>query len=150
MGPYQRTPFSKLLIRAIRYSGFFGVHFLWVLWVRFLGFFIWLIGYDIIGYNKSHWTSNPTNLIGPFTLPETNTSPLKMDGWNTILSYWGPGLFSGGFAVSFREGIPFSWLAWDLRKASPNGARPTPRRQKRQIQLVPPLWRGKVNRKPLR
>ena len=22
------------------------------------------------------------------TLPETNSSPLKMDGWNTILSYW--------------------------------------------------------------
>ena len=33
-----------------------------------------------------------------------NSSPLKMDGWNTILSYWGPGLFSGAFAVSFREG----------------------------------------------
>ena len=31
-------------------------------------------------------------------------SPLKMDGWNTILSYWG-GLFSGAFAVGFREGI---------------------------------------------
>ncbi len=22
------------------------------------------------------------------TLPETNSSPLKMDGWKTILSYW--------------------------------------------------------------
>ena len=30
--------------------------------------------------------------------------PLKLDGWNTILSYWG-GLFSGAFAVGFREGI---------------------------------------------
>ena len=30
--------------------------------------------------------------------------PKKMDGWNTSLSYWGPGLFSGAFAVSFREG----------------------------------------------
>ena len=40
------------------------------------------------------------------TLPETNrTSPLKMDGWNTILSYWGFGLFSGAFAVSFREQV---------------------------------------------
>ncbi len=28
------------------------------------------------------------------TLPETNSSPLKMDGWNTILSYW-DGQFSG-------------------------------------------------------
>ena len=34
------------------------------------------------------------------TLPETNSSPLKMDGWNTIVS--------GAFAVSFREG-----KSWD-------------------------------------
>ena len=31
MGPYQRTPFSKLLARAMRYSGFFGVREKWVL-----------------------------------------------------------------------------------------------------------------------
>ena len=36
------------------------------------------------------------------TLPETNSSHLKMDGWNTIVSFW-DGLFSGAFAVSFRE-----------------------------------------------
>ena len=30
-------------------------------------------------------------------------SHLKMDGWNTIVSFWGTGLFSGAFAVSFRE-----------------------------------------------
>ena len=35
------------------------------------------------------------------TLPETNSSPL--DGWKMILSFW-DGLFSGAFAVSFREG----------------------------------------------
>ena len=36
------------------------------------------------------------------TLPETNIFlPLKMDGWNTILSYWG-GLFSGAMLVSGR------------------------------------------------
>ena len=29
-------------------------------------------------------------------------SHLKMDGWNTILTFW-DGLFSGAFAVSFRE-----------------------------------------------
>ncbi len=40
---------------------------------------------------------------GWFTLPETNSSPLKTNGWkmNFLL---GPGLFSGVFAVSFREG----------------------------------------------
>ena len=40
--------------------------------------------------------------------PETNIdkSPLKMDGLEYyFLSYWGPGLFSGAIAVSFREGI---------------------------------------------
>ena len=29
------------------------------------------------------------------TLQETNSSHLKIDGWKTILSFWGPGLFSG-------------------------------------------------------
>ena len=37
------------------------------------------------------------------TLPETNCLPLEMDGWNTIFLL-GFGLFSGAFAVSFREG----------------------------------------------
>ncbi len=32
---------------------------------------------------------------GIIILPETNSSPLKMDGWNTILSYWGPAYFQG-------------------------------------------------------
>ena len=30
----------------------------------------------LVGSNSSH------------TLPKTNSSPLQMDGWNTILSYW--------------------------------------------------------------
>ena len=29
------------------------------------------------------------------TLPETNSSHLKMDGWNTIVSFWGPAYFQG-------------------------------------------------------
>ena len=37
------------------------------------------------------------------TLPETNELPLKMDGWNTILSYWVSAYFQGR-TVSFREG----------------------------------------------
>ena len=41
-------------------------------------------------------------MVGISTLPETNSSHLKMDGWNTIVSYW-DGLFSGAIAVSFRE-----------------------------------------------
>ena len=35
------------------------------------------------------------------TLPDTNSSHLKMYGWNTILSYW-DGLFSGSMLVSGR------------------------------------------------
>ena len=41
------------------------------------------------------------------TLPETNSSPLKMDGWNTSLSYWGC-LFSGAMLVS--GSVVFLWL----------------------------------------
>ena len=42
------------------------------------------------------------------TLPETNSSPLKMDGWNTILSYWGC-LFSGAkMLVSGRVPLKFA------------------------------------------
>ncbi len=33
------------------------------------------------------------------TLPETNSSHLKFDGWKTILSFW-DGLFSGAMLVS--------------------------------------------------
>ena len=29
------------------------------------------------------------------TLPETNSSPLRMDGWNTFVSFWGPAYFQG-------------------------------------------------------
>ncbi len=47
-----------------------------------------------------------TVVITEHTLPETNSSPLKMDGWNTTFLL-GPGLFSGAFAVSFRESIQF-------------------------------------------
>ena len=34
-----------------------------------------------------------------YTLPETNSSPLKMDGKGILLSYW-EGLFSGAMLVS--------------------------------------------------
>ena len=41
--------------------------------------------------------------VKPYTLPETNGLHVKMDGWNTIVSFWDD-LFAGAFAVSFREG----------------------------------------------
>ena len=39
-----------------------------------------------------------------YTLPETNSSHLKTDGWKKILSFWVPAYFQGQ-TVSFREGI---------------------------------------------
>ena len=77
-----------------------------------------LLGCDIGGakglgviYFPTNWgAKEPQNLsnhrIGWFfwTLPETNSSPLKMDNWNTILSYWGAAFFQGR-TVSFRKGI---------------------------------------------
>ena len=44
---------------------------------------------------------------GILTLPETNSLHLKMDGWNTIRSFW-EGLFSGDMLVlgCFGEGTP--------------------------------------------
>ena len=39
------------------------------------------------------------------SLPKKLTYYLKMDAWNTILSFWDE--FSGAFAVSFREGHKF-------------------------------------------
>ena len=48
-----------------------------------------------------------TQVGGLPSLKLTASLPLKMDGWNTIVSSWqkdAKGLFSGAFAVSFREG----------------------------------------------
>ena len=64
---------------------------------------------------KQHWQGEsqiPSKLpMDPYqascdriiTPPKTNSSHLKMDGWNTSFLL-GPGLFSGALAVSFREG----------------------------------------------
>ena len=38
-----------------------------------------------------------------------NSSHLKMDGWNTIVSFW-DALFSGAFAVSFRDCMFYMFL----------------------------------------
>ena len=38
------------------------------------------------------------------TLSETNSSPLKNDGWEMSLSFWGPAYVQGR-TVSFRESI---------------------------------------------
>ena len=46
----------------------------------------------------------PENDFTVVTLPETNSSPLKMDGWKTSLSFWdglsGAMLLVGGFNPS--------------------------------------------------
>ena len=51
------------------------------------------------------------------TLPETNSSPLKMDGWNTIRFLLGFSLFSGAKMLVFGECSFWPWLRW-LRSLS--------------------------------
>ena len=52
-----------------------------------------------------------------YTLPKFNSSPLKNHGWTTILSFWGPGIFSGatcifeGPKVGEKDPHPSSWRA---------------------------------------
>ncbi len=41
------------------------------------------------------------------TLPETNSSPPRMDGWKTFSFPFGTAYFAGASAVSFKEGIRF-------------------------------------------
>ena len=53
-----------------------------------------------------------------FTLPETNSSHLKMDGWKTIVSFWGSGfltsamLVSGGVRITTDLGRRFLQTWW--------------------------------------
>ena len=56
----------------------------------------------MVVWGSRYWLFNRDPYNG--TLPETNSSPLKIDGWKSIFLL-GFGLFSGAFAVSFREGI---------------------------------------------
>ena len=46
------------------------------------------------------------------SLKLTASLPLKMDGWNTIVSFWGPAYFQGQ-AVSFGEGRKFNKKHYD-------------------------------------
>ena len=68
---------------------------------------------DLGSKNPPIFGSTPISL----TLPETNSSPLKMDGWNTtVVSFW-DGLFSGAMlnfgrvikiVLSFNSRVVFS------------------------------------------
>ena len=54
-----------------------------------------------------------------FTLPETNSSPLKMDGWNAIVSFWGPAYFP--VRLLFQKTICWNYrgeprcVSWEIR-----------------------------------
>ena len=57
--------------------------------------------------NSSPLKMDGWKMICPFeTLPETNSSPLNMDGWKMIHFLLDFDLFSGALAVSFRECTP--------------------------------------------
>ena len=62
---------------------------------------MWIVLFFCYPFNFRAYDDEPCKTSG-FTLPEANSSHLKMDGWNPNFLL-GPGLFSGAFAVSFRE-----------------------------------------------
>ncbi len=92
-------PASELLVYRVYFHWFtyqyWSIHFQWIMKASRLPIptmnrlftFIYPLWTRVFG--------NPPNVsFHWFTLPETNSSPLKMDGWNTSLSYW-EGNFSG-------------------------------------------------------
>ena len=79
---------------------------------------IWQVELDsFIIFCSMGLTYLPTFIYHKFTLPETNSLPLKMDGWKTsFVSFWGNfGLFSGAnlLLVFLREGNPL-YTPWKL------------------------------------
>ena len=82
--------------------------------------------------NNNHNINDNNNLnLNINTLPKTNSSHLKMDGWKTILSFWGPRpifpganllLASGSRVIStismVVSGSPKRWDRW--HSPSPN------------------------------
>ena len=54
----------------------------------------------LVSFQSSHKMTSAKNWC---TLPETNSSHLKMDDWNTIVSFWDD-LFSGAMLVSGSVG----------------------------------------------
>ena len=55
----------------------------------------------LVPLTSAAWRLEKLSQTPNVTLPETNSSHLKMDGWKTILSFW-DGLFSGAMVVSGR------------------------------------------------
>ena len=76
----------------------------------------------LVIYSIIPWSIYQNNGWWICSLPETNISPLKMDGWNTIVSFWGPAYFQGR-TVSFSECI--SWCrpdwSWNPINSSTSG-----------------------------
>ena len=68
---------------------------------------------------------------------------LKMDGWNTIVSFWGPPYFQVR-NVSFREGKwrVFKGLGWDsqVKKSFSNNPQATPNKHPNNGNLMVCIW----------
>ena len=106
----------------------------WHWWVAIPGKCYWwyFIFFSRGDWLLNYWPAPPT--IETLTLPETNSSPLKMDGWNTIVSFWDD-LFSGAM-LNFRGvnnlnasemhgslagwSIPSRWVHKDLPTVFPH------------------------------
>ena len=58
---------------------------------------------EIMGGNGNGFEIDDNELICCITLPKTNSSPLKIGGWKTILSFWET-LFSGAKMLVYHFG----------------------------------------------
>ena len=77
-------------------TGFVGVDFTYIGWWVSGPAYRWqtITELDFWGISTlACWDDKNTGEVD--TLPETNSSPLKMDAWNTILSYWVSAYFQG-------------------------------------------------------
>ena len=71
---------------------------------KLVGYLSWFVG-------QNFYFGKKQQQIGMCTLPETNKSNLKMDGWKMIVSFWGPAQPGNLRSVSFREDskVPPTW-----------------------------------------
>ena len=89
------------------------VSFLVAVWFQVSGFITNSDGFWCYNVDGNQKSGSPNQLrLVVNALPETNSSHLKMDGWNTIVSFWGPAYFqvrlllvSGSVSYYLRSGL---------------------------------------------
>ena len=77
--------------------------------------------------NEGGWGHDKRSIIKPYRLPSLKLtfSHLKMDAWNTIVSFLGPGLFSG--AKLLVLGSAYTFLLVNLKWSEEGSSAPCSR-----------------------